>query len=69
MEKGKILPLTLATLVISSILMALYAYENFSAGQKAYGFLFTLICVFLLGLVIYGVIRNKRISDDKKYES
>ena len=69
MEKTKIHPLIILGLLISSASIALYAYQNFSNGETAYGTVFSLICVFLLGLVSYGLLRNRRMDNDENYES
>lgn len=66
MQEVKIHHLTLTPLVISTYLMTWYAVENFSAGQNAYGMVFILISVFMAGLVIYGIIRNRSINENEK---
>lgn len=69
MEKVKIHPLTHATIVISSLTMALYAYQNFSNGQTGAGTALLFISIFLIGLVIYGVIRNRKIGEERNFEN
>lgn len=69
MEKTKIHLLIILGLLISSASMALYAFQNFSSGETAYGTVLSLICIFLLGLVIYGLLRNRRMDSDEDYES
>lgn len=69
MKKVKIHPLILVALLISSITMGLYAYRNFSEGETAYGLVFVLLCIFVLGLVLYGIVRNGRISSKGIHES
>ncbi|WP_422123807.1 hypothetical protein DHX103_03070 [Planococcus sp. X10-3] len=69
MEKVKIHSLILGALVISSLTMALYAYENFIDGHNGYGTVFTAICIFLIGLVVFGVIRNRKIGKEQNFES
>lgn len=63
MGKVKIHPWILLTLFFSSISMALYAGRNFSAGETGYGMVFVLLCMFMLGLVLYGFVRNRRLGD------
>lgn len=69
MEKVKIYPLILVALLISSITMVLYAYRSFSADEKVCGLVFALLCIFMLGLVLYGFVRNRRVSDKGTHES
>ena len=66
MIRTKIHPLILLALLISSAAMALYAYQNFNAGEAGYGTVFLLMFIAMLGLVIYGLNRNKRTVDEKK---
>ncbi|WP_084244595.1 hypothetical protein [Planomicrobium okeanokoites] len=63
MDKVKIHSLTLTALLFSSISMAFFAGRNFSAGETGYGMVFVLLCMFMLGLVLYGFVRNRRLGD------
>lgn len=65
MEKVKIHPFIILTLITSSISMGIYAYRNFTNQEIAYGIFFTLLFIFLLGLVIFGFIRNRKIDNEK----
>ena len=67
MERVKIHFLIHVSLLISSLTMGNYAYQNFSAGQTGYGTVFLIICIFLIALVIYGVIRNQKIGQDQNF--
>ncbi|WP_281863021.1 hypothetical protein [Planomicrobium okeanokoites] len=69
MGKVKIHSLTLTALLFSSISMALYAGRNFSAGETGYGMVFVLLCMFMLGLVLYGFDRIRRLGDGGTEES
>ncbi|MCM3610532.1 hypothetical protein M4S82_04660 [Planococcus sp. MERTA32b] len=69
MEKVKIHPLILVSLLFSSISMALYAFRNFSANETAYGIVFILLSIFMMGLVFYGIVRNRRVSGKGTQES
>lgn len=69
MEKVKIHPLILVALLFSSISMALYANRNFNANETAYGIVFVLLCIFMLGLVLYGIVRSRRVSGKGTHES
>lgn len=69
MKEVKIHPLTLAALLISSVLMAAYAYRNFRAEEIGYGIVFVLLCLFLLGLVISGLVMKRKTGNDKSLES
>ncbi|OIJ14566.1 hypothetical protein BKP37_08065 [Anaerobacillus alkalilacustris] len=65
MEKVKTHPLTIFTLMMSSILMALYAYLNYINQEIGYGIVFTALFIFLIGLVIHSIMRNKKINNEK----
>ncbi|MFD1031263.1 hypothetical protein [Metaplanococcus flavidus] len=67
MEKVKIHPLIHASLIISSLTMALYAYQNFSGGQMAYGTVLSLISIFMIGLVVFGLNRNRKIDEEQNF--
>lgn len=62
MAKTKIHPLILAALGISAVGMWWRAYNNFSSGLNGYGMAFTILGIFLGGLVAYGILRNQRID-------
>lgn len=42
--------------------MAIYAYKNYANQDIGYGITFTLLFIFLFGLVIWGSIRNRRMD-------
>ena len=69
MEQGrdtvKIQPLILFSLLISAVTMGLFAYTNYTEGHPGYGLTFVFLCLFFIALVIWGVIRNYRISKKK----
>lgn len=65
MEKVKIHPLIILTLIMSSISMGMYAYRNFNNLETAYGIFFTLLSIFLIGLVVFGIIRNRKVENEK----
>lgn len=69
MEKVKIHPLILAALLFSSIAMAMYAYRNFQAEENGYGIVFALLCVFFLGFVVFGLMRNRKVTNEKAVEN
>jgi len=62
LPKVKINPLILVGLFISSISMSLYAYRSYSNQEMGHGIIFTLLFIFLIGLVIWGIVRNKKID-------
>ncbi len=64
MEKVKIHPLIILALIISSISMALYAYRNYSNQEIGSGIVFTVLFIFLVGLVIHSIMRNKKINNE-----
>ncbi|MFA1820186.1 GNAT family N-acetyltransferase [Virgibacillus oceani] len=58
----KIHPLILLALCINSIAMAMYAYRNFANQETGNGVIFSVLFLFLVGLVIWGIIRNREIK-------
>lgn len=62
LPKVKISPLILVGLTMSSIAMVLYAYRSYSTQEIAHGIIFTFLFIFLIGLVIWGFVRNKKID-------
>lgn len=62
MTKTKIHPLILLSLAISSFAMGWRGYENFSLQKDGYGIMFTLLCIFLALLAVYGLMRNQRVE-------
>ncbi|WP_033543093.1 hypothetical protein [Planococcus sp. CAU13] len=65
MKQIKIPPLVFAALIISFVTMALYAYQNFRAAETGYGIVFVLICAGILAFILYGRVRNRRISGNQ----
>ncbi|GAB3792339.1 hypothetical protein [Virgibacillus kimchii] len=61
MAKVKIHPFILLALTFSSISMAMYAYRNFANQEIGNGVIFSILFLFLVGLVISGFIRNRKI--------
>lgn len=59
MGKVKIHPLILAALIISSVTMAINAYRNFRSEEMGYGIVFMFLCLFLAGMVIFGIAKNR----------
>ncbi|TGB03643.1 hypothetical protein [Halobacillus salinus] len=64
MGKVKTQPLIIVALLMSSISMALYAYRNYANQEIGNGIVFTVLFLFLFGLVLYSFIRNKKINDE-----
>ena len=50
---------------MSSISMALYAYQNYTSQEIGYGIVFTILFIFLFGIVIHSIIRNRKINNEK----
>jgi len=65
LKKVKIHPLILVALCFSSISMAMYAYRNFANQEIGNGIVLTVLFLFLVGLVIFGLLRNRRIKNEK----
>lgn len=62
MPKVKVNPLILVALTISLITMVLYAYRSYSNQEIGNSVTFTILSFFILGLVIWGIFRNKKIE-------
>ena len=69
MKGAKIHPLTLVALFISSVLMAVYAYQNFRAEETGYGIVFLLLGLFLIGLIVSGLVMKRRSRNENSYKS
>ncbi|WP_226641601.1 hypothetical protein [Mesobacillus subterraneus] len=69
MEKVRMQPFIILSLILSSITMALYAYRNFANQELGYGIVFTALFLFLIGMALYGFIRNQKMKSDSKGES
>lgn len=48
--------------------MLIYAYKNYANQEMGYGIIFTLLFIFLIGLVFLGIRRNKKIDQKKRIE-
>jgi lipopolysaccharide export LptBFGC system permease protein LptF len=66
LEKAKIHPLILLALCFSSISMAMYAYRNFANQEVGNSVVLTVLFIFFVGLVISGLIRNKKIKNESE---
>lgn len=62
MEKVRTQPFIIFSLILSSITMALYAYQNFANQEIGYGVVFTILFLFLIGMALYGLIRNQKMN-------
>ncbi|OIJ20759.1 hypothetical protein BKP45_08140 [Anaerobacillus alkalidiazotrophicus] len=65
MDKAKVHPFILISLIMSSISMGIFANQNYINQEIGYGISFTLLSFFLIGLVIFGFIRNRKIDNEK----
>lgn len=66
LEKVRTQPFIILSLILSSITIALYAYQNFANQEIGYGIVFTVLFLFLSGMAIYGFIRNQKIKSETK---
>lgn len=66
MDRIKIHPLILLSLFINSIAMGMFAFENYKENNIGYTVTFMILCLFLIGLIIYGFIRNSKINHTNK---
>jgi hypothetical protein len=46
--------------------MAMYAYRNFANQETSNGVIFSVLFLFLVGLVIWGIIRNRKIKKESR---
>jgi len=44
--------------------MARYAYRNFENQETGNGIIFSALFLFLAGLIIWGIIRNRKIRNE-----
>lgn len=63
MKRVKIHLLIIIALVINALNMGLYAYRHYTNGATGYGILFSVLCLFLIGLTAFGVIRNQKLKE------
>ncbi len=63
MEKVRTQPFIIFSLILSSITMALYAYHNSANQEIGYGVVFTILFLFLIGMALYGLIRNQKMNN------
>ncbi|MEH7389332.1 hypothetical protein [Bacillus sp. JJ1474] len=66
MDRIKIHPLILLSLFINAIAMGMFAFENYKENDIGYTVTFMIICLFLIVLTIYGLIRNSKIDHTNK---
>lgn len=66
MEKVRTQPFIILSLILSSITMALYAYQKFANQEIGYGIVFLVLFLFLSGMATYGFIRNQKIKSENK---
>ncbi|TWT25098.1 hypothetical protein [Planomicrobium sp. CPCC 101110] len=62
MNKLKIHPLILLGVGISSAIIGMRAYGNFSADNAGYGVALSVLGIFFAILAIYGWMRNQKID-------
>jgi hypothetical protein len=61
-EKVKIQPLILIALLMSAISMSIYGLNSFKENEAARGILFILLTFIFLGLIIFAMIRNRKMD-------
>ncbi|RLQ86591.1 hypothetical protein [Planomicrobium sp. Y74] len=69
MEKVNIHPLTQFALIISSITMGVFSYQNFNADNTAYGIVFIVLAILLLTMVVYGFVRNRKTGEQQAQQN
>jgi type IV secretory pathway TrbL component len=62
MDKTKIHPLVILNLFINAIAMGMFAYDKYSENQIGYSITFTVLFVFFVSLIIYGLASNSNID-------
>ncbi|KMY44817.1 hypothetical protein AC622_11780 [Bacillus sp. FJAT-27916] len=66
MNRTKIQPLILLSLLINAIAMGLFAYDNYHEKNIGYTVTFIVLCLYLMSLAIYGLVRNSQVSRTSK---
>ncbi|MGW6381763.1 hypothetical protein [Peribacillus butanolivorans] len=66
MDRTKIHPLILFSLFINAIAMGMFAFENYKENNIGYIVTFIILCLFLIVLIIYGLMRNSKINRTNK---
>ena len=62
MDKAKIHPSILLSLFINAIAMGMFAFENYTETNVGYTVTFIILCLFLIVLTGYGLVRNRKID-------
>ncbi|KAB7672078.1 hypothetical protein [Bacillus sp. B1-b2] len=62
MDRTKIHPLILFSLLINAIAMGMFAFENYKENNIGYTVTFIILCLFLIVLTGYGLVRNNKIN-------
>lgn len=62
MDRTKIHPLILFSLLIIAIAMGMFAFENYKENNIGYTVTFIILCLFLIVLTGYGLVRNNKIN-------
>lgn len=62
MDMTKIHPLILLSLFINAIAMGMFAFENYNENNIGYTVTFIILCLFLIVLTGYGLVRNSKIN-------
>lgn len=58
----KISRMVLLALIIGSINLGLYAHRTYLNGEVGYSITLVVLSLFFLGLTIFGVVRNMKLS-------
>ncbi|MED4531412.1 hypothetical protein [Metabacillus fastidiosus] len=62
MKKVKTHPFIVLGLFFSSISMLMYAYKNYANQETGYVIIFMLLFIFLFGLMVWDIMRNRKID-------
>lgn len=66
MDRINFHPLILLSLFINAIAMGMFTFENYEENNIGYTVTFIILCLFLIVLIIYGLIRNSKINHTNK---
>ncbi|WP_373893199.1 hypothetical protein [Virgibacillus sp. CBA3643] len=66
MPKVKMHPLLILALFLNSIAISIYAYRGYSNLNIGQGITFTLLFILFIGVVILGIINNRKIERGNK---
>ena len=59
-------PFIVLGLFINAVAMGMIAYDFYNNNNIGYAITFVILCLFLITLAIYGLVRNSKVSRTSK---